>query len=96
MPHIRVLPNVDQTGGMPELQGREPVTIQTLTVTSLEHGMQSGAPSVAFVFDLPDGRYVFAETSLALFLTAADTLRTVHGDPRTMTGGGSPPPAPTN
>lgn len=43
----------------------------TIEVTALEGGMQSGRTSVAFRFDLPDGRSVLAETSLALFLNAA-------------------------
>jgi hypothetical protein len=44
---------------------------------------ESGKPSVALGFELPDGRWVLAETSLALFLTAAEALRARYGDPRT-------------
>ncbi len=43
----------------------------TIEVTALEGGMASGRTSVAFRFELPDGRSVLAETSLALFLSAA-------------------------
>src|SRR5206468_1982837 len=43
-----------------------------IEVAVLKAGMQSGKPSVAFGIVLPDGHWVFAETSLALFLTAAD------------------------
>lgn len=75
---LSIRPKVDETGGMPELEGRECVRLETLTVTSLAAGMGSGKPSVAFVFDLPDGRYVFAETSLALFLAAAQALKGAH------------------
>jgi hypothetical protein len=53
-----------------------------LTVTALEGGMESGLPSIGLIFDLPDGRKVFAETSLILFLSAADAMRAKFGDPR--------------
>jgi hypothetical protein len=44
--------------------------------------MVSGAPSVAFCFKLGEREVVLAETSLALFLTAADALKARYGDPR--------------
>lgn len=53
-----------------------------LHVAGLAAGMQSGKPSAAFAFVLPDGRAVIAETSLALFLMAADALKARFGDPR--------------
>ena len=53
-----------------------------IQVTGLEGGMQSGRPSVAIRLDLEDGRVVLAETSLALFLSAADALKARYGDPR--------------
>lgn len=51
-------------------------------VATLDSGMVRGKPSIAFGIVLPDGRWVFAETSLALFLVAADAFRAAHGDPR--------------
>jgi len=42
--------------------------------------MASGKTSVAFDIPLPDGRHVLAETSLELFLAAADALRARYGD----------------
>lgn len=51
-------------------------------VAVLEGGMASGAPSVALRVDLPDGKVVVAETSLKLFLAAADALKARFGDPR--------------
>ena len=83
---LSIRPKVDETGGMPELQGRDAVRVENMTITSLSAGLQSGKPSVAVVIDLPDGRYVMAETSLALFLTAADALKAAHGDPRVNPG----------
>lgn len=51
-------------------------------VAGLWSGMTSGEPSVAFRMDLDDGSVVVAETSLALFLSAADVLKSKYGDPR--------------
>jgi hypothetical protein len=58
------------------------VTAQTFEVAALPGGMESGKPSVAVRLDLPDGKVLFAETSLSLFLTAADMFKTRYGDPR--------------
>jgi hypothetical protein len=44
-------------------------------ITALAGGMASGNASVMLRLDLPDGRVVLAETSLRLFLLAADALR---------------------
>jgi hypothetical protein len=51
-------------------------------VTAIAGGMSSGAPSVAFRFELADGTTIVAETSLALFLTAGDAMKARYGDPR--------------
>lgn len=61
---------------------REVVRTQDITISGLPDGMTSGAPSVALFIELPDGRVVFAETSLKLLLTAADALVARFGDPR--------------
>lgn len=53
-----------------------------IKITALDGGMVGGRPSVAISITLPDGRWVLAETSLRLFLTAADALRARFGDPR--------------
>ena len=58
-------------------------TTEPIRVAALEGGMQSGRPSVAIGVFLPNnGGCVIAETSLALFLTAADGLKARFGDPR--------------
>jgi len=46
-----------------------------IEIARLTGGMSSGKSSVCFRFDLPDGRIVLAETSLALFTTAADGFK---------------------
>jgi hypothetical protein len=73
---------LDGDGKFPHLAKAASRPVKELTVTSLDAGMKSGDPSVAFVVELVDGSYVFAETSLKLLLTAADALRARHGDPR--------------
>ena len=56
--------------------------IEGISVALLEHGMKSGKPAVAIRIDLPDDRTVIGETSLALFLSAADAFKARTGDPR--------------
>lgn len=82
MPVLHI--NLDEPA-WPELANmREKIisTTEPIGVTGLHGGMESGLPSVALRIDLPDGRVVIAETSLALFLTAADALKARFGDPR--------------
>jgi hypothetical protein len=64
-------------------EGREIIVAdETLRIMALSGGMTSGKPSVGFGLLLDDGRVVFAQTSLALFLATADALRARYGDPR--------------
>lgn len=67
----------DQHGPPIEIAGETPIHVGVL-----DGGMVSGKPSIAFGFVLPDGHWVFAQTSMALFLTAADAFRARYGDPR--------------
>lgn len=69
-------------GVWPELAEKEVIHLGNETVlgiAALAGGMTSGSTSVMFRFDLPDGRVVLAETSLRLFLAAADALRERYG-----------------
>lgn len=45
----------------------------------MPRGMQSGKASVMFCFTLPDGKVVLVETSLAVFLAAAQAFNARHG-----------------
>src|SRR4051812_21000632 len=58
----------------------------TIHLVSLDKGMQSGLPSVAMAFPLPDQRVAFIEFSLRAFLDAAESLKAAHGDPRRYPG----------
>ena len=46
-----------------------------IRVGGLPRGMESGATAVEILIPLPDGTVVLTETSLKLFLAAADVLR---------------------
>ena len=50
-----------------------------IQVAALPGGMTNGGTSIMLRIDLPDGRVVLAETSLALFLAAADAFRVRYG-----------------
>ncbi len=52
------------------------------TIAVLTAGMVSGRPSLALRFDLPDGRVIIQETSVRVFLAAADAIRAKFGDQR--------------
>jgi hypothetical protein len=76
---------LDGDGAFPELakakqEGRLVHVSDEMTITALAGGMTSGATSVALIVKLPDGRMVFAETSLRLLLAAADAFRARYGD----------------
>ena len=58
-----------------------------IKVALLEGGMASGKASVAFGLDIGDGKFVIAETSLELFLSAARAFEA-------RTGQGADGPAP--
>jgi hypothetical protein len=66
------------------LEGTDPAKIihlrnTMITVFAMEKGMKSGAPSVGFVFQLPSGETVLAETSMMLFQDAARAFAAKFG-----------------
>lgn len=44
-------------------------------ITALEAGMVSGKPSVGFISLMSDGKYIFSQTSMEIFLAASDIFR---------------------
>ena len=50
-----------------------------LKIGGLPGGMVSGKPSVSFGFTLPDGKVVFAQTSMRLFHVAAKAFAQRYG-----------------
>jgi len=69
--------SLDKERAFADFQNKQIIHLDkgVIRVAALEKGMQSGEPSVAFGFEIGDGKVVLAETSLALFLAAADALR---------------------
>ena len=58
-----------------------------IVVGGLEGGMASGNPSVALLIETEPAAVIMAETSLKLFLWAADVLKAKYGDPRVEPSG---------
>jgi len=59
---------------------REPKFGTSLRVGVLRRGTREGRPTVAIVAELEDGTAVLLQTTLRLFLAAADAFRARHGD----------------
>lgn len=76
MPQIHVM--IDAEGMAKDKKNIIHVT-SDITIGALQGGMTSGLPSIAFMFDLPNGDTVIAETSLKLFLTAAKAFEVRYG-----------------
>jgi hypothetical protein len=76
VPRVTIIPNGD--GAWPDIVGRVDYHLgndaKPIQIALLKAGMASGKPSVTIRIDLPDGKVVLAETSLALFLAAAEAL----------------------
>lgn len=72
MPVLKVITCLD--GVWKDLQDKKNQVIHVtdgISIGRLSHGMQSGKSSVAIRIDLPDGKVVIAETSMANFLNSA-------------------------
>jgi len=68
----------DGEGVFTDLQGKESIVINlagSFTVAALPSGMKSGKPSLVIRIDLPDGRVVLQETSVALWHQIDNILR---------------------
>lgn len=65
-----------------DLADRDVATGTLDRVGGAPNGTARGLPIVAVGIELPDGTVALGETTLALFLSAADALRARYGDPR--------------
>ena len=74
--------DLEGDGAWPELRLMKVNVGTSMAVTAIRDGMQSGKPSVAFKIETGPDEVTFVETSLALFLAAADALKARYGDPR--------------
>lgn len=73
---------VDGQGAWPDLADRAVLQAKQVEVAGLADGTQGGNPTVAIRADMTDGQVAIVETTLRLFLSAADALRERYGDPR--------------
>lgn len=74
MPELKI--NLEGDGLLAGVPPDMVVNIETpVTITALDGGMESGRPSVAIIADLPDGRKVFIQTSMIMFVLAANAMR---------------------
>lgn len=90
MEGIRIFPDAEQGGMFAEVAGRdELIECSDLRVGGLANGTESGKPVAVVAAKTPAGNIVVVQTTLALFLSAADALKARHGDPRTSGNGGS-------
>jgi hypothetical protein len=80
---LSIIPNGE--GCWTDLQSKPADTVTwlnsgaELAVARLPKGMASGSSSVAIRIDLPDGRVVVVETSMKLFLSAAQVFAVSEG-----------------
>ena len=82
MPSLRII--LDGDGAWPDLtqKANDGLLLQGkwTGIAALPGGMASGRPSVSIRIDLPDGRVVWTETSMRLFLSAARAFTARYGD----------------
>jgi hypothetical protein len=85
MESLKIFPDVERAPIFEGLaKSRDELTeCHDLRVGGLKAGTSGGKPSVIIAAKTPDGDCVVAETTLALFLSAADALKARLGDPRT-------------
>lgn len=81
MEALRIVPDLTKQGFR---DGRYPVEKHEgpVAIGGMPKGTESGNPTLMIAFDLGE-QVLVAETTLALFLTAADAFKAKYGDPRT-------------
>lgn len=78
MPQLDIF--LDAEGMLEGVDPQKVIELETpLKIGGLSGGMTSGKPSVSFGFTLPDGKVVFAQTSMKLFHVAAKAFATRYG-----------------
>ena len=81
MESLRIVPNAED--GLFEGLNRDDVQGGgELAIGGLAEGTIEGKPTVMIRMTMLDGKVAVGETTLALFLSAADALKARHGDPR--------------
>lgn len=84
MEALRVIMDLEQQGFSDEAYEVHPYQDE-ITIGGMPRGTEAGKPTVLIGLKHPDPEcdgYLVVETTLALLLTAADTLKAKYGDPR--------------
>lgn len=81
MESIRIIPDLEKTGFSDEPYDLTQYT-GPLIVGGMAKGTGAGNPVVMLALEVGEQEFLVKETTLSLFLTAADTLKTKYGDPR--------------
>lgn len=75
--------SLEGANAWPDLRNKEQIYLGNgappIRITALKRGMKSGNTSVGIVLEIGLDKVVLAETSLRLFLAAADALRARYG-----------------
>lgn len=81
MEALNVIPDLERSGFR---DGPYPVAEHTgpVTIGGMPNGTASGKPTVMIGLDMGDDGILVAQTTLVLFLSAADALKAKYGDPR--------------
>lgn len=82
MPVLTIIKDIDTSENNPlkDLTEDDVIIVPnntTITIGTLSKGMQSGKTSVSIIIPLPNGKTLFAETSLALAKTAFAILNEI-------------------
>lgn len=95
MPNMNIV--MDGDGALADIPRDKIIHVRNIEMmTRLPGGMASGASSVGILIALPDGRYVFAETSLAILNTAVHAFTGADQRDMDAAGAGNLDPAKKN
>ncbi len=81
MIHISVIPDLE-VKGFQETPYAVVEFKDELVIGGMANGTSQGNPVVMLGLKTGEDEFLVAQTTLSLFLTVADALKAVHGDPR--------------
>jgi hypothetical protein len=82
MESIRIIPDLEQQGFADSPYEVTPINGE-LIIGGLGNATAEGRPSVMLGIKVGEKEYLAKQTTLSLFLSAADALKAKYGDPRT-------------
>jgi hypothetical protein len=82
MEALRIIPDLERHGIRDEPYNVVEYDNGPIIIGGMSKGTENGKPVVMIAIDTDDGDVMVIQTTLALFLSAADALKAYHGDPR--------------